>query len=181
MALREKFNSLAAEAASKASSLASEAANKANTAIENGRLGLKISSEEKKIDTYTTTLGQLLLDKLDAGETFDDEVMALNIAVGGHAWNNYISTMYNGADEFRAAARAEIEANRQREQAEDGPHCPSCGQAVAGEDKFCSQCGVRLQEEAIAVTEDAPAASAQEPVAETAPGEEPQPEEVPGE
>ena len=36
MALREKFNSLAAEAASKASSLASEAANKANTAIENG-------------------------------------------------------------------------------------------------------------------------------------------------
>lgn len=33
---------------------------------------------------------------------------ALNIAVGGHAWNNYISTMYNGADEFRAAARAEI-------------------------------------------------------------------------
>ena len=28
---------------------------------------------------------------------------ALNIAVGGHAWNNYISTMYNGADEFRAA------------------------------------------------------------------------------
>lgn len=33
---------------------------------------------------------------------------ALNIAVGGHAWNNYISTMYNGADEFRAAARAEL-------------------------------------------------------------------------
>ena len=33
---------------------------------------------------------------------------ALNIAIGGHAWNNYISTMYNGADQFRAAARAEI-------------------------------------------------------------------------
>ena len=168
MALREKFNSLAAEAASKASSLASEAANKANTAIENGRLGLKISSEEKKIDTYTTTLGQLLLDKLDAGETFDDEVMALYSSI-------------QAARQVIAAARAEIEANRQREQAEDGPHCSSCGQAVAGEDKFCSQCGVRLQEEAIAVTEDAPAASAQEPVAETAPGEEPQPEEVPGE
>ena len=168
MALREKFNSLAAEAASKASSLASEAANKANTAIENGRLGLKISSEEKKIDTYTTTLGQLLLDKLDAGETFDDEVMALYSSI-------------QAARQVIAAARAEIEANRQREQAEDGPHCPSCGQAVAGEDKFCSQCGVRLQEEAIAVTEDAPAASAQEPVAETAPGEEPQPEEVSGE
>ena len=33
---------------------------------------------------------------------------ALNIAVGGHAWNNYISTMLNGADQFRAAARAEL-------------------------------------------------------------------------
>ncbi len=33
---------------------------------------------------------------------------ALNIAVGGHAWNNYVSTMLNGADQFRAAARAEI-------------------------------------------------------------------------
>ncbi len=168
MALREKFNSLAAEAASKASSLASEAANKANTAIENGRLGLKISSEEKKIDTYTTTLGQLLLDKLDAGETFDDEVMALYSSI-------------QAARQVIAAARAEIEANRQREQAEDGPRCPSCGQAVADEDKFCSQCGVRLQEEAIAVTEDAPAAPAQEPVAETAPAEEPKPEEVPSE
>ena len=157
MALREKFNSLAAEAASKASSLASEAANKANTAIENGRLGLKISSEEKKIDTYTTTLGQLLLDKLDAGETFDDEVMALYSSI-------------QAARQVIAAARAEIEANRQREQAEDGPRCPSCG-----------QCGVRLQEEAIAVTEDAPAAPAQEPVTETAPAEEPKPEEVPSE
>ena len=165
MALREKFNSLAAEAASKASSLASEAANKANTAIENGRLGLKISSEEKKIDTYTTTLGQLLLDKLDAGETFDDEVMALYSSI-------------QAARQVIAAARAEIEANRQREQAEDGPRC---GQAVADEDKFCSQCGVRLQEEAIAVTEDAPAAPAQEPVTETAPAEEPKPEEVPSE
>jgi imidazolonepropionase-like amidohydrolase len=33
---------------------------------------------------------------------------ALNIAVGGHAWNNYVSTMLNGADQFRAAARAEL-------------------------------------------------------------------------
>ena len=32
----------------------------------------------------------------------------INIAIGGHAWNNYASCMYNGADQFRAAARAEI-------------------------------------------------------------------------
>ena len=32
----------------------------------------------------------------------------LNIAVGGHAWNNYISQQFNGADEFRMAARKEL-------------------------------------------------------------------------
>ncbi|MFR4758323.1 MAG: hypothetical protein ACLT9P_09765 [Evtepia gabavorous] len=42
MALRDKLNSLAAEAASKA-----------NTAIENGKLSLKINNEEKKIDEFT--------------------------------------------------------------------------------------------------------------------------------
>ena len=113
-------------------------------------------------------MGQLLLDKLDAGETFDDEVMALYSSI-------------QAARQVIAAARAEIEANRQREQAEDGPHCPSCGQAVAGEDKFCSQCGVRLQEEAIAVTEDARQLRPRNPLQRRPLGEEPQPEEVPGE
>lgn len=32
----------------------------------------------------------------------------LNIAVGGHAWNNYISEQFNGAEEFRMAARNEL-------------------------------------------------------------------------
>ena len=77
MALRDKLNSLAAEAASKANSLAAEAASKANTAIENGKLSLKINTEEKKIDEFTLNIGELILDKLDGGETFDDEIMAL--------------------------------------------------------------------------------------------------------
>ena len=54
MALRDKLNSLAAEAASKA-----------NTAIENGKLSLKINNEEKKIDEFTLNIGELVLDKLD--------------------------------------------------------------------------------------------------------------------
>ncbi len=52
-----------------------------------------------------------LRDAVDAEMLLGSRVVpcgALNIAVGGHAWNNYISTMYNGADEFAAAARAEI-------------------------------------------------------------------------
>lgn len=139
MALREKLNSLAAEAANKANALATEAANKANTAIENGRLNLKISAEEKKIDTYTMNLGQLLLDKLDAEETFDDEVMALYASI-------------QASRQVIAQARTEIEANRQPEEdadlspAED-PCCPNCGRQVSLGDRFCAQCGARLQVE----------------------------------
>ena len=91
MALRDKLNSLAAEAASKA-----------NTAIENGKLSLKINNEEKKIDEFTLNIGELVLDKLDGGETFDDEIMALYSSI-------------QAAREVIARARADIEASRQGE------------------------------------------------------------------
>ncbi len=126
MALREKLNSLAAEAA-----------NKANTAIEHGRLSLKISAEEKKIDTYIMNLGQLLLDKLDAEESFDDEVMALYASI-------------QASRQVIAQARTEIEANRQPEDdadrsPADDPCCPNCGRQVFWGDRYCAQCGARLQ------------------------------------
>ncbi|MDY4171831.1 MAG: hypothetical protein SOY17_03735, partial [Evtepia sp.] len=104
MALREKLNSLAAEAASRANSLAAEAASKANTAIETGKLSLKINNEEKKIDEFTLNIGELILDKLDAGEILDDEIMAL-----------YSSIQASGV--VFAGARAEIAPKRQSDQA----------------------------------------------------------------
>ena len=158
MAFREKFNALAGQAASKANSLAAGAANKANAAIENGRLNLKISGEEKKIDTYTLSIGQLMLDKLDAGEQFDDEVMALYASI-------------QASRQVISAARADIEANRQAEDAEgepaDGPFCPNCGKPVAGEDRFCAQCGAKLQAEAPAeAPAEAEEAAPEEPAGE---------------
>ena len=110
MALRDKLNSLAAEAASKA-----------NTAIENGKLSLKINNEEKKIDEFTLNIGELVLDKLDGGETFDDEIMALYSSI-------------QAAREVIARARADIEASRQGEEAEEdalSPTCSSCGAALS--------------------------------------------------
>ena len=99
MALHEKLTSLAKDAATKANSLAKDAASKANTAIENGKLSLKINNEEKKIDEFTLNIGELILDQLDGGETFDDEIMALYSSI-------------QAARDVITAARADIEANR---------------------------------------------------------------------
>ena len=71
-------------------------ASKANTAIENGKLSLKINNEEKKIDEFTLNIGELILDQLDGGETFDDEIMALYSSI-------------QAARDVITAARADIE------------------------------------------------------------------------
>ena len=153
MALREKLNSLAVEAASRANTLAAGAASKANAAIENSRLNLKISGEEKKIDAYTLNLGQLLLDQLDAGpDPQDDEIKALYAAI-------------QACRQVIAQARADIEANRQSGSGDAAPSCPNCGREVAVEDRFCSQCGARLQVEV-------PEAPAEEVPAPETPSEE---------
>ena len=52
MALLDKLNTLAATATSKA-----------NNAIENGKLNLKINSEERKIAEFTLNIGELLVRK----------------------------------------------------------------------------------------------------------------------
>lgn len=159
MALRDKLNSLAAGAASKANTLASEAASKANTAIETGKLSLKINNEEKKIDEFTLNIGELILDKLDNGETLDDEIMALYSSI-------------QASREVIAGARAEIEAKRQAGEAGEADFttaaaCTSCGEPLAQDANFCSNCGTKVEE--------APAPEA--PAAEEAPAE--APEETP--
>ena len=116
MALREKISSFAVGAASKANSLAVEAAAKANLAIENSKLNLKIGNEEKKIDTFTVSIGELILDKLDGGETFDDEIMALYSSI-------------QASRETITNARAAIEANNR--QAESAHLCAACGAPLA--------------------------------------------------
>lgn len=124
MALRDKLNSLAAQATSKA-----------NTAIETGKLTLKINAEEKKITEYTVSLGELFLDKLDAGEEYGDEAAAL--------YNSILASR-----EAIAEARAEMETARQN-------LCPSCGVKLTEGANFCANCGTRVVPEE--PEEDAPA------------------------
>ena len=117
MALRDKLNNLATAATSKA-----------NSAIENGKLSLKIANEEKKINEFTLSIGELLLDKLDAGEVFDDEIAALYDSI-------------KASREIIDAAKAEIEANRPAV-----PVCAGCGEELPADVKFCPNCGTKVPE-----------------------------------
>lgn len=119
MALRETLNNLAATASSRA-----------NNAIEAGRLHIKISNEERKITEFILNIGELVLDKLDAGEHFDDEIMALYSSV-------------QAAREVIAEAQSTIESYRPAPQ---GPVCANCGAPLSEEAKFCGQCGTKVAE-----------------------------------
>lgn len=121
MALREKLNNLAASAGSKA-----------NSAIETGRLHIKINNEERKITEFILNLGELTLDKLDAGETYDDEIMALYSSI-------------QAAREVIADAKTSIDAYRQ-ELIDSTPVCASCGAELRDGSKFCAYCGTKVEE-----------------------------------
>lgn len=109
--------------------LAATATEKAGSAIESGKLALKISGEERKISEATMKLGELILTRIDAGESYDEE----------------IAVIYN---EVRAAREAINEARDQQQEKEETAveegACPNCGQINAPGTRFCSQCGSKL-------------------------------------
>ena len=58
------------------------------------------------------------------------------------------------AREVIARARADIEASRQGEEAEEdalSPTCSSCGAALSQDDNFCAHCGVKVEKAPAAV------------------------------
>lgn len=126
MALLDKLNDLAAVATTKA-----------NSAIETGKLNLKIAAEEKKISEFTLNIGDLMVDKLDTGETFDDEIMALYASI-------------QACREVMAAAREELNSNRP---AANGRTCANCGAELAETARFCPTCGTKVEEPAPEVIE----------------------------
>ena len=79
MALQEKLNNLAASAGSKV-----------NSAIESGKLHIKINNEERKITEFILNLGELTLDKLDAGETYYFVIRARDLSQSGHEEKNTV-------------------------------------------------------------------------------------------
>ncbi len=125
MALQEKLNNLAASAGSKV-----------NSAIESGKLHIKINNEERKITEIILNLGELTLDKLDAGETYDDEIMALYSSI-------------QAAREVIADAKTTIDAYRQ-DFTSAPPVCTNCGAELRDGAKFCAYCGTQVAAPALA-------------------------------
>ena len=125
---------------------------RANNAIENGKLGLKINGEERKIAEYTLHIGDLIVEKLDAGEAFDDEIAALYASI-------------QASRDVIAAARAEIEVNKQELEAlkkaaaepPEDPVCPACGTLLSADANFCPQCGAKVEVDPAPEPEPAPA------------------------
>ena len=127
----------------KLTSIATTVGGRANNAIENGKLNLKINGEERKIAEYTLHIGELIVERLDAGEAFDDEIAALYDSI-------------KASRDVIAAARADIEVNRQENEAmkkaaapdaPEDPVCPACGTLLAADANFCPQCGAKVEVE----------------------------------
>lgn len=112
----------------KLNNFASAAGEKASGAIEVGKLNLKQSAEDKKIEVATFQIGASLLLSLDAGQEYDETIMAL----------------YDDIKASRAAItsiRAEIASIT------GSILCSTCGAKNASDSKFCCECGSKLNVE----------------------------------
>lgn len=109
----------------KINQIANSAGEKASGAIEIGKLNVKVSSEEKKITTATVQLGECLLQKLDAGEGFDETIMSLYDQI--------------------TASRTTVQELRKEIALQSGNIlCPQCNTENEKESKFCKSCGGTL-------------------------------------
>lgn len=153
MAFWDKINNIAATASEKASG-----------AIEVGKLNLKLATEEKKTEELTFQIGSTLLLRLDAGQEFEETIMALyeevktsRAAVASlHAeianlTGSVICSSCQEKNPVDSKFCRECGSKLQEEQPEeDAPVeivetvCPTCGVTVNDTDHYCTQCGTKL-------------------------------------
>lgn len=113
----------------KLNDLAKTAVDKTGTAIENGKINVKITGEERSIAAATAKIGEYFLAKLDEGETLDDPVMELYAEITEHRQS--IETL-----------RAELGGPKAAPAADAGAKfCKECGAKLTSGTKFCPECG----------------------------------------
>ncbi len=128
----------------KITAAAKSAKESANTAIEVGKLNLKIKGENDSIEQFKGQIGDLLWAQYQEGEVTDPRIIALCESIA--AANANIEELQQQIEALKAPA-APVE---EEEPGEEDPqpvlerHCTQCGAVVSEESKFCSNCGAQL-------------------------------------
>lgn len=127
----------------KITAAAKSAKESANTAIEVGKLNLKIKNENDSIEQFKGQIGDLLWAQFQEGAVTDPQVIALCESIA--AANANIEALQQQIEELKAPAEPEEEEEPAEELAPVlERHCTQCGAVVAEEAKFCQECGAQL-------------------------------------
>ena len=125
----------------KITAAAKSAKESASTAIEVGKLNMKIKSENESIEQFKCQIGDLLWAQFQEGAVTDPQVIALCESIT--AANTNIEALEAQIEAIKAPAEAPVEEGE-----EPAPilerHCPQCGAVVPEEAKFCNNCGAQL-------------------------------------
>ena len=126
----------------KIAAAAKSAKETANTAIEVGKLNMKIKSEIDAIEQFKCQIGDLLWAQFQEGTVTDPQIIALCDSIV--AANETIDSLQQQIEELKAPAEVTEEGAAPEEEAPQlilERHCAQCGAVVAEDAKFCSNCG----------------------------------------
>ena len=129
----------------KITAAAKSAKESANTAIEVGKLNMKIKGQNDSIEQFKGQIGDLLWAQYQEGEVTDPRIIALCESIA--AANANIEELQQQIEVLKAPA-APVEEEEEPVEEESQPvlerHCTQCGAVVPEESKFCSNCGAQL-------------------------------------
>lgn len=126
----------------KITAAAKSAKESANTAIEVGKLNMKIKSENDSIEQFKGQIGDLLWAQFQEGTVTDPQVIALCESIA--AANANIEALQQQIEELKAPAEPEEEEPVEEPAPVLERHCTQCGAVVTEEAKFCQDCGAQL-------------------------------------
>jgi ribosomal protein L40E len=139
------------------------ASKKANDALEIAKVNSSIRSEEEKIQTIQTGIGNIVFEKFKGGETIYPEFIEscnniVEIREGIEALKQKIvliknvkvcssckaETALNAPFCHKCGSKQEIKVVEETKVSEKKLTCPGCGAEITAETEFCSSCGVKI-------------------------------------